>query len=116
MATIAAMLRTHLALLPDDCDAEALATRGEALIPTLRAALPEKAASQVATKADTEELDVLDGRLISVIAKVNRAGRKAFRRRGNKALVEAFKYHHLVGKPSETATEPSEEPAVPPGS
>jgi len=48
--------------------------------------------------------------------KVNSSGRKAFRRLGNKALVEAFKYHHLVGKPSETATEPSEEPAVPPGS
>lgn len=38
---------------------------------------------------------------------VNSVGRKAFRRLRNKAMVEAFKYHHVVGKPSETAPSPT---------
>jgi hypothetical protein len=114
VASLVSMLRTHLALLPEDSDAEALAAQGEALVPALRALQPSKAATRTATKADTAELDVLDGRLLEVISKVNSAGRKAFRRLGNKVMVEAFKYHHIVGKPSETAPEAHEEPVASP--
>jgi hypothetical protein len=59
---------------------------------------------------------VLDGRLIETMSEVNSAGRKAFRRLGNKALVEAFKYHHIKGKPSETSEEVHEEPRPTTGS
>jgi hypothetical protein len=107
VAALAAHLTTHRALLPADCDAETLARQAQELAAALRSAGPAKADAKTATKADTEEIDVLDGRVIEVISEVNSVGRKAFRRLRNKAMVEAFKYHHVVGKPSETAPSPT---------
>lgn len=107
VAALAKLLTTHAARLPADCDAADLAAQGQAAAAALTAAGPAKDTAKTATKADTEEIDVLDGQLIETIAEVNSAGRKAFRRLKNKAMVEAFKYHHVKGKPGETAPEPT---------
>jgi hypothetical protein len=116
VSALAALLTANLPLLPEDAEGEALARRGPEIATALQAITPAKATSRTATKTDTEEIDVLDGRLIETMSEVNSAGRKAFRRLGNKALVEAFKYHHIKGKPSETSEEVHEEPPPTTGS
>jgi hypothetical protein len=108
-----ALLRTHLALLDPDVSPDELIRTGESLAERLKAATPSKDAAMAATKSDTEELDVLDGRLIEIIAKLNNAGRKAFRALNNQAKVETYKYHYLQGKPSETGPETPSEPPTP---
>jgi hypothetical protein len=72
-------------------------------VPRIKASVPAKSSAATAAKTDTEALDILDGRVLECISGLNSAGRKAFRALGNKARVEAYKYHHIRGKPSETA-------------
>lgn len=103
MTRLGSLLRTYLAELPEDCDAEELANRGDQLVLALETLLPSKASTRASAKEDTEDLDVLDGRLVDMIAKINRSGRKAFRHLGNKTKVEEYKYHHLAGSVSSSA-------------
>jgi len=111
-----AFLKQHQAKMATDTEPAELIADGEALVPRLQVMRPDKASAKAATKGDTEELDVLDGRLLEIIAAVNSAGRKAFRVAGNKARVEAYRYHQILGKPSATGGDaPSNPPAPTPG-
>lgn len=97
-----AALTKHKTELDADADPDALIAVGEALVPRLKTLGPAKTVAKDATKSDTEELDVLEGRLLEIIAALNSAGRKAFRAQHNQAKVEAYKYHFVTGRPSAT--------------
>jgi hypothetical protein len=106
------LLRTHKALIDVEVEPDALIAAGETLVAQLKAAAPAKSSAKSAAVADSEEIDVLDGRLLEYISAVNSSARKAFRALKNKAKVNEYKYHYLRGKPSETADDaPAEEPA-----
>lgn len=100
-----ALVKERKAMMHADTEPDALIAEGEALIPRLKAASPQKSSAKGAAKADTEELDYLDGRLLEIVAGLNSAGRKAFRAAGKRSRAEDYKYQHIAGKPSETAKE-----------
>jgi len=108
-----AFVKLHQAKMGADAQAEALVAAGEALVPRLQTMRPDAASAKSTAKGDTEELDVLDGRLVEIISAVNSAGRKAFRALSNKARVEAYKYHALRGKPSATGGDAPADGPVP---
>jgi len=106
------LLRRNQALLDPEVNPAALIAEGESLSARLKTAGPDKAAAKTSTVVDTEEIDVADGRLLEVIRGLNSSGRKAFRALKQRAKAEEYKYHHLRGKPSETAPDaPAEDPA-----
>jgi hypothetical protein len=108
------LLTNHKAALDPDIDPDALIRQGQTIVEQLRTVLPAKKGAKDATVADTEEIDVLDGRLLEIISALNSAGRKAFRKLRNTARVNEYKYHFLRGKPSETADDaPPVEPKTP---
>jgi hypothetical protein len=108
------LLRTHKDAIDPDVNPDALIAEGAGLVERIRAAIPAKKGARDATIADTEEIDVLDGRLLEIIAGLNSAGRKAFRALKNTARVNEYKYHFVRGKPSETADDaPPETPQTP---
>jgi hypothetical protein len=115
-AEVAAALKTvrkNAEHMDPDVEPATLMAEGEALLPQIRAALPGKAQAKTAAKVDTEEIDVLDGRLLEIVSSLNNAGRKAFRAKGQRARVQAYKYHHLRGRPSETADDVPADPTPP---
>jgi hypothetical protein len=89
------LLAANRDALEPDCGADALVAEGRAIHARLRELVPSKQTAMVATTADTEQIDVLDGRLMVMIAALNRAGRRAFRARANKAKAATYKYNHL---------------------
>jgi hypothetical protein len=44
---------------------------------------------------DTQEIDLIEGKIVTIISLLNKAGRKAFRRATDKAIMNTFRYHHL---------------------
>ena len=94
-AAYVALLTANKDQLDPDCDPDALIARGTELVTALRELHPEKTAAKEAAVADTEEIDVLDGMLVVMIAALNRAARRAFRKLGLKSKVASYKYHYL---------------------
>jgi hypothetical protein len=95
LAAYVALLTANKDALDPDCDPDALIASGTELVTSLRELIPEKTAAKEAAIADTEEIDVLDGKLVVMIAALNRAARRAFRKLGLKAKLASYKYHHL---------------------
>jgi uncharacterized protein (DUF2252 family) len=95
IAAYVALLTANKDNLDPDCDPDTLIADGTKLVTALRELLPEKTAAKEAAVADSEEIDVLDGKLVVMIASLNRAARRAFRKLGLKAKVSSYKYHHL---------------------
>ncbi|MBI4951436.1 MAG: hypothetical protein HY908_05350 [Myxococcales bacterium] len=108
-----ALCQAHKAALDPDSGPDALVADGTAALTALREALPSKATAKSAPVEDTEEIDYADGRVVERIGALNDAGRKAFRSRGQRAKVSAYKYHHLRARPSDTADDVVAEPGAP---
>ena len=80
------------------------------MLSSARGALETRAltAAKAEPMSDTRAIDLLDGKLVTFIAQVNKAGRKAFRSLDDDVKVAEYRYHHLTKR----SRKPVEKPPV----
>ena len=105
---LARVLDTHKALADPAFDAAAMVAKAEALAAAVDDKLTGAEGAKAEPMSDTRAIDLLDGKLVTFIARVNKAGRKAFRSLDDDVKVAEYRYHHLTRR----SRKPVEKPPV----
>lgn len=102
---MAGVLSTHRARVDPDFDVDAELAAAPTLADRVEHAPAAASTAKGATVSDTFAIDVLDGKLIRWMSRLNRTARRAFRDAGNPARVNEYTYHHILsGRGSRPAT------------
>lgn len=92
---LAKLLGEYKAALPADAEVDARIAEAPALRAALAAAPGTVAAAKAAPTVDTDELDLLDGKLYIAMRALNQAGRNAIRNGTLDAKPGEYRFHHL---------------------
>jgi hypothetical protein len=116
IGALAAILADRQATLPADAQADKRLAEVEALTAALRASPGTVHTSKGQTVADTQQIDLADGKLYVTMRDLNRAARAAIRNDDLRASLGDYAFHHLKrsGNPNPVpAPAPSTTPAQP---
>jgi hypothetical protein len=106
---LAGLLQKYGADLEPSFKAADRVARAEALAKDVETQVAGATQAKNATVADTREIDLLDGKVVTIIRQVNKIGRKAFRALGNDAKARTYQLKALAAR----ARRPRQEPAPP---
>jgi|GEM_PF-3440065 len=113
VGALAKLLQAQLSALDPEAGADGLVAQSADLVQALTLGPGTVKGSKEATKEDTREVNLLDGKVAIVIRDLNGAGRKAFRNQEDDVKVKDYKFHVLkhVGASAGPASPPGQAPA-----
>jgi hypothetical protein len=89
------LLDAHKDRLDKEFKAADKAAEAPGLADAVRAELDTAPLAKSAPVADTREIDLLDGKIAVLLARINKTARRAFRDLGNDTKVKEYRFHHL---------------------
>lgn len=78
----------------------------------VRESLDAAAGAKLAPMVDTREIDLLDGKLATWVARLNKTARRAFRAAGDDVKVHDYRFHHLSRGGSKRPAAPAPTPSA----
>jgi hypothetical protein len=97
---LGSVLEAHRAEVDASFDVDGRLARGPVLAAAIEAELTGAERAKTAPKQDTRALDLLDGRIVATLNVLNRAGRKAFNRLGDRTKADTYRHHVLNRRPT----------------
>jgi hypothetical protein len=108
--SLAALLDTYVEQVDPEFPAREMIAAAEPLAERIRMATASAVTAKSAPVQDTRAVDLLDGKIISAIVQLNRAGRKAF---DNETIKSSFRFQFLGQRRSSGGGAPEAEDATP---
>jgi len=69
------------------------------LADSIKSELADAEVAKAAPKADTREIDLLDGKLVTWMARLNKTARRAFKDAEDEVKAKEYRFHHLKRGP-----------------
>jgi hypothetical protein len=98
------ILEGHRAEIDAEFDSEGHLARAEPLATAIEAQVAGALLAKGDPKLDTQALDLLEGRIVTFVAHLNKQGRRAFARGDNAVRAHEYRYHYLTRRGARRAS------------